>query len=193
MNNLLLVLAFLYFSSLAVFAQSESRIIKMDKPEEGEDRIYFEITSFKVDGYETFFNESFTANENWLKNLKVKVKNISSKPVTCVGIAFGLLEGINEALGPQMSWGDKLGFYYGNCSKNKHDKEQKIIKAGEEIELGYKDIDASDKTYFEKIGIGKFHKAELIYGVVKFKSGDIKDTYWRVPNNVRFFDEDDEN
>ena len=195
MKRLFLILALLSFSSLSIWAQNENRIIKMDKPGENDDEIYLEITSFKVDGNEIFLNEPFTADENWLKNLKVKVKNISGKPMTCVSIGLGLLEGISEELEPQMSWGYALSLFQGDCTsldKERNDKNF-ILKKGEETELTYSN---SNKIYYdvlEKFGIGKFHKAELIIGTVKFKKGGFADTYLRVPDNVRFFEADDKN
>lgn len=191
MKRFFLTLAFMSFASFTIFAQTENRIIKIEKNSiaRADDKTFLEITNLKVGNNNIFLNEAFTADENWLKNIKIKVKNVSEKTLTCVAIVFGLLEGIYEELEPQMSWGDKLALYYGNCSEK--NKKKFKLKNGEEVELTYDNIDALSREYFEKIGVGKFHKAKLIYGMLKIKNGDSDDNLnWRVPNNVRRFDED---
>lgn len=197
MRKLLLILTILAFTSITIFAQMESRIIRVDKVDVDEDNeIYLEITSFKVGESNIFFNESFTADENWLKNIKVKVKNISGKNITCLGLSLGLLEGIDEKLEPQMSWGWVLGLYKGNCSAKKDKSKNKfLIKNNEVIELTYADINPSTAKYFNEMNLGKFHQAKFAYGATIIFENEKKEadqSYFSAPNNVRYFEEDSE-
>lgn len=190
MKRLFLVLAFV-FAYTSVFAQTESRIIRMDKVDQDE-ATYLEITNFKVGDSEIYFNESFSADENWLKNIKVKVKNISGKNITCLGLHFGLLKGINEKLEARMSWADVIGFYKGNCY-SKQDKNKSVIKNGEVIELTYADISKQYEEYYKKLKMGEFYQARFAYGATVIFEGEKEEadtSYFSAPNNVRYFEED---
>lgn len=185
----------LAFASITIIAQTESRIIRMEKRGEGARR-YLEITSFKVGNTEINFNESFVADENWLKNIKVKVKNISGRNITCVGLSLGLLEGIDDKLEFYESWRYVLGFYKGKCSSGKSKSNSKLLlKDGESVVLTSADVPKMFNDYLDKPMKYKFHQAKFAYGATVIFQGEkeeAKVSYFSAPNNVRYFDEDDD-
>src|SRR5262245_41712229 len=113
------IFCMLVFSSFPVasLAQNGMRIIRFEKAKEDDDEVYLELLSVKVGDKEVPLNEPFTVGANWLKDLKLRVKNISGKTIECAEVSFGILEGIDDRLEPQMSWGWVWSVSNGGCSK----------------------------------------------------------------------------
>ena len=70
-------------SSVVVFAQSQERIIKLEKlPNEP-----IQIMKLKVSGKEASFNQPFNAQEDdWFRDLSVTVKNVSNQTIYSIEI-----------------------------------------------------------------------------------------------------------
>jgi hypothetical protein len=181
---LFLVFAF----SAGTTAQPEQRIIRADRPEYSEDALpILEVQSLKIGGRAVSLNEAFIGDENWLKDLKITVKNVSEKDLRCVGVWMGVLEGLDTKLEPYASWGWKINYTNGQCGNSK--ASNSVLRKGESVDLTcYVD------RFFERTPWSTFHKAVLNYGYVKYK-GDKKkawhrDTPLTLPPNTNFLSDD---
>ena len=182
--GLFVVLAFCAGSA----AQSEQRIIRADKPDDYDDaQPILEVQGLKVGDRAVSLNEIFIGNENWLKDLKITVKNVSQKDLRCVGVWMGVLEGLDTKLEPHASWGWKINYTNGQCTNSK--TSNSVLRKGESVDL---------TCYFDRLSErtpwSTFHKAVLSYGYVKYK-GDKKkawhrDTRLTLPPNTHFLGND---
>ncbi|MBK8812705.1 MAG: hypothetical protein IPN69_18510 [Acidobacteria bacterium] len=165
---LYLIVAFAAFIPAPALAQTQDRRMVFDRYDcnepatESEDKdssCLVELVDVHVGGQKITSGKPFVADENWLKNLKVKVKNVSGKPFVFVQVSFGLIEGLYEELAPSASWGWGFGLSHGKAS-NSNDKKRKIskvivLKPNEEIELTFADLaDVYKKSSFMQV-VGK--------------------------------------
>jgi len=103
-------------------------------------------------------NRVFAADGNWLRDLKIRVRNVSRQRLSCIGISFGLLAEIETKLGPRESWPWGLGFYKGACGDGKLtvDERNFSLKPGMETVLEFRDIPKRSMNQ-----MGSFGKAVL--------------------------------
>ena len=167
----------------AADAQDERRIIRADRPDSSEDSSpILQVLGLKIRERSVAINEIFVADENWLKDLKVTVRNVSDKDLRCVGVWLGVLDGLNAKLGPGASWGWKINYTNG-CSKR--------LKKGESVDL----IWYSDGHLVPDLEPWPtFHKAVLEWGYARYK-GDRKDSDFHdirllLPSDTKFLDGD---
>jgi hypothetical protein len=85
-----------------------------------------EIVEFKVEDKVITLGEPFAASDEWLKNLKVRVRNISGKTITRAQMNFVLPESKTETERMLPIW-----LAYGNIPSD----NPKPIKPGEEFEF----------------------------------------------------------
>lgn len=164
----------------AVFAQTEGRIIRADRRKSDD---VIEIVSIKLGETPIRINEMFVADENWLKQLKITVKNVGSQDISCLIIAPGLLDGMDDKLGPHESWGWKLPFILGSCDKPDGNA---FFKTGTEIELSFANVGL---TVRDHAPLGKFHKAVLEWASVIYANGEEDDVLLRLPPDTRYLED----
>jgi hypothetical protein len=85
-------------------------------------------------------NEAFIADDNWLRDLRIGIKNISPQTLTCVGISFGVLAEIDTKLKAQESWPWGLGFYRGDCDPGQKTGRKLRLAPGEQTVLDSSDV-----------------------------------------------------
>ena len=120
--------------SLTVAGQDQSRVIRWpprsqfnsktltrDKMVDRIDEV--EIESITVDGQPVIIGQSFIAREDWLKNIRFRIRNISSRPIGRFQISLTL---------PEVFHGQQIGYICVECSR----KEQPIvIEPRQEVEI----------------------------------------------------------
>lgn len=173
--SIMMIIALLF--SLPILAQAQNRIIRLPE-REGEDYNHLlEIIDVQVAGNPVAFDKTFFADENWLKNLKFRVKNVSGKPMMYVALGFGLFEGINQELKPYASYQYGFVFSYGKPSDSKDKVTGKVfLKPNEEVELSYDSLSELERKVLGKAGEGIFCKAEFMIARVQFKDGTFEDS-----------------
>jgi hypothetical protein len=127
-----------------------------------------ELLGITIEGQSITLGQPFTAGENWLRTLTVRVKNISGKPIKSIRFSFRLPEAKYKegTMGLTLEYGKELstGGSYG---------EQKLIMPNEEIDL-VRDAQHSDsvqKWLAEKSGVRDLSKALIGTTTVVFEDG----------------------
>lgn len=135
-----------------------------------------EVIEIKAGDKPVVFGQSFTANEDWLKTLSIKIRNVSDKTINLVDMSFNLPEASTKEMG--------FGFVIGNGDVASFDKNRsrKIILPGEEAVLTRSDVqyDRDSKGIAQRTGKSDFH--QIITGVttVRFADGELW-TSWKLP------------
>ena len=183
-----LVIAFVGVIAAPVHAQTQERRMIFDRlcdepaaeSEDEDNDCLVELIDIQINDQKVTSGKPFVADENWMKNLKVRVRNVSRKPFVFVGIGFGLIEGLYEELAPSASWQWGFGFYRGKPS-NPYDENRKIsdvvvLKPNKEIELTFNDL----PELYKKSGLmdvaGKMSQIVFISAQVEFKDGKQEDS-----------------
>lgn len=174
--TLLLIFCITAIAPSIVTAQEGLRIIRFEKAREDDDEVYLELLSVKVGDKDVALNEPFLIDQTWLKDLKLRVKNVSGKTIECAYVSFGILEGINDKLEPQMSWGWKWSVSSAGCVKDAAGKHN--IGSEQEVELNSAQLLAEEKRLRSKRLEMNFHQAEFIRATVYFRGEMKKKDSW---------------
>lgn len=120
--------------------------------------IALEIVNISVAGKDVALDQSFMANDEWLRDLKVRVKNVSGRPIVRVGLHFNLPEAkIGEAIA-----GFSLG-YVKHIPASVDVRELSLILPGEEVEVvfGAEEYARYMKWITERSGTTSFSRVKL--------------------------------
>lgn len=184
-----LIAAFVWLIAAPVSAQTQDRRMIFDRydcdepaAESGDEdsSCLVELIDVYVADQKIVSDKPFAADENWLKNLKVKIKNVSGKPFVFVGVSFGLIEGLYEELAPSASWAWGFGFNRGKES-NPRAKKRKIsktvvLKPNEETELTFADLADSYESRVFMQAVKNWNQIVLRTATVEFKDGRQEDS-----------------
>ncbi len=179
------ILIVLLFATLA-FTQTQDRRIVFDRANcddpaaESKDKdsdCFVELISVHIGNQTITSGKPISADENWLKELRVRVRNVSGRSFVAFGVAFGVIEGLYQELGPYESWGWGFALYRGKFS-NPDDKKRKIskvvvLKPNEETELNFANYD----PLFPVADLSrKMRQIVLRYAFVEFRNGKQRDS-----------------
>lgn len=137
-------------------ASARDRIIRAEKPSIGDDHeppavhiVRISLANRPID-----INKPFSADDQWLKNLQITIRNVGKSKIHCVGVAFGLLEAIDTKLEIYQSWPWGIGFYRGDCGSKEFlsDDKSLALKPGQEMILDFGDVSSIDLRLVEKMG-----------------------------------------
>jgi hypothetical protein len=136
-----------------------------------------EIVEIRVGDKTVLLGQSFSAGDDWLKNLTVRVKNISGKPISSIRMHFGLpgAKYKEGTMGFSLEYGKALstGIDYG---------VQKSIIPNEELVLFRNEAhyNRDRNGIAQKAGVINF--SEVLIGVttVRFEDGMVW-SGWRLP------------
>ena len=105
--------------------QNTLRIIHTpDCPDSDEPSI--EILGLTVGQHQVPFDSPFAADDQWLADLTFRVKNTTSKSITCIVLTFGLLEKVDEELPTYASYSFGLRFVAGKAYLEKVKNRPKL-------------------------------------------------------------------
>lgn len=174
----ILIAIFLSVSALSSFAQVQKRTIHFEREDVSGESGLVQVVRIEVKNKQVSINEEFATTDDWLKSLKITVRNVSGKRIIYVGFGFGLLEAIDGELEPYASYQYGVSFYAGEPVKNiKKGKRRFILNPNSETVLTYEKVGArTSNLVLEKAGIGKFHKAKFMVARVQFEDGTFQDT-----------------
>jgi hypothetical protein len=160
-----------------VVAQVKSRLVTFPdwaSSYDEDEEVPLELVEIKVSGKPVVLGRQFDADENWLKNLTLRIKNISNKPITAFGVGGGLLVGVDEELPPHASFRDGIGWRWGKeFDPKKRKSEGTVLKPGEVVELTYANVDALTRKVLAKEGEGAFCKLKFMAPGVQYQDGSV--------------------
>ncbi len=197
------ILLTILFLSFSVIAQTKERRIVFNEytcnqprseSKDDDSNCLVELKEIFIGSEKIVSGKTFTADENWLKNLKIKIKNVSGKPFIAVAVSFGLIEGLNEKLAPSASWGWVFSLFRGKFS-DPNDKKRKIskvvvLKQNEETELTFSDFPSSGvynvyrSAKFEQV-IRNWQQIVMKTAFVELKNGTQKDSFLFMKENEK--------
>ncbi|MBK8464796.1 MAG: hypothetical protein IPL32_03115 [Chloracidobacterium sp.] len=159
-------------------AQTKERLIPF--PEWSLDytahEVSLELIEIKIDGKSITLDSSFKADENWLKNITFRVKNIGTKPIVYFSMGGGLLNSVSEELpmygplGASFRYG--IGWTWGKSFKpSKKQYNGPVLKVGEIVELSYTHVDALTRRVLAKEGEGAFCKLKFMTPGLQYADG----------------------
>jgi hypothetical protein len=139
-----------------------------------EDESQLELVEIKVAGRPIVLGQSFDAAENWLKDMTLRVKNISKKPIVAFGIGGGLLKGIEEELPLYSSFQYGIAWNWGKGFDSKKEKSKGIVfRPGETVELSYVNVSQLGRKVLAKEGEGAFCKLKFMSPSIQYEDGTI--------------------
>jgi hypothetical protein len=134
-----------------------------------------EVIQIESGGQAVTLGQSFQATDGWLREIKIKLRNISTKPITYINFGGGLIRGIDEELKPSESFRYGIAWDFGGRSNSMTVKERadfKSVQPGEIVELSYENVGRNYKATLEGEREG-FRKLILGTTVVEFEDGEI--------------------
>ncbi len=183
-----MAIALVGFSVVTAYAQTQDRRMIFDRlcdepaaqSDDDDSDCLVELVDVHIGSQKITSGKPFVADENWMKNLKVRIRNVSGKSFVFVGVSFGLIEGMYEQLAPSASWGWAFGFSRGKAS-NPYDENRKIsdvvvLKPNKEIELTFDDLPELYKKSSLMQVVGKQSQIVFITATVEFKDGKQEDS-----------------
>lgn len=128
-----------------------------------------EVVEIKVADKPVVLGQAFDANEDWLKTLLVKVKNVSGKPISSVRTGFNLPEAKTEkgTNGFSLIYGEEFS------NSDTDNKSQKVILPGQEVILTRNEIRQHLEAITQRSGKTDFSKVLIGSTMVKFEDGTI--------------------
>jgi hypothetical protein len=119
-----------------VQAQSQERVVEVYKRAQPGETAALQIVEIRVAGNPVTIDTPFMADDDWLKNLVVRVRNVSGKTINILPISFGLSDALNEK-GRDAAFTIMRGLYGDGYETRDGADERKPILPGEELEFAF--------------------------------------------------------
>ena len=137
-----------------------------------DEEVPLELVEIKVAGRPVILGQPFASGGDWLKNMTLRVKNISNKPILAFGVGGGLLGGLEEELPPYASFQYGVNWQWGKESRRrKRRPNEPVLKPGEIVELSYANVDEFTRKVLGKEGKGTFRKLKFMAPGVLYADG----------------------
>ena len=133
-----------------------------------------EIIDFKVAGVPVVPGQSFSAGEDWLKDLSVRVKNTSGRQIASITMMISFPETRYPKDGMDHLYGYQLEYKEGRYTRGVGDKG-KPVAPGEEVELAADEVQyrIDHRRLVEKAGLTSISRATIVAVRVDFVDGAI--------------------
>lgn len=128
--------------------------------------VVLELVAIRVANRPIQLGSRFLSDDNWLKEMKLSIKNVSQKNIVSFALGGGLLEGLDQELEPNQS------FQYGIGWGWKAGPHTKYFRPGEILELDYSNVDDLSTKVLAKLGEGGFRTLKFMAPSIRFKKGD---------------------
>jgi hypothetical protein len=139
---------------------------------EEDEEIQLELIEIRVAGKPVVLGQPFDADENWLKNMTLRVKNISDRPIVAFGVGGGLLSGVDEELPPSASFRDGIAWNWGKAfDPGKGRPTGAVLKPGETVELSYMHESELMRKNLTKEEWGPFCKLKFMAPAIQYVDG----------------------
>ena len=133
-----------------------------------------EIVDFKVAGVPIVPGRSFNAGEDWLKDLSVRVKNISDRQIASIMMMISFPETRYKQAGMDYFHGYRLEYREGRHTRVGGDKGKPLMP-GAEVELAADEVQykVDRRRVVEKAGLTSLSRATIVSVRVDFVDGAI--------------------
>jgi hypothetical protein len=137
-----------------------------------DDEVSLELVEIKIAAKPISLDKPFEANENWLKNMTLQVKNVGTRPIVAFGIGGGLLTRTDEELPAYASFEYGIGWTWGKqFDPDKEKAKGPTLKPGEIVELSYRNVDSLTRRVLAKPGEGAFCKLKFMAPGIQYADG----------------------
>ena len=120
----------------SVQAQLQERVVEVYKRVQPSGTAALQIVEIRVSGTPVTLDAPFVADDDWLKNLVVRVKNVSGKTINILPISFGLSDLLNEK-GRDVAFTVMRGLYGNGYETRDTADERRPILPDEEVEFAF--------------------------------------------------------
>lgn len=157
-------------SRLRIEGAVKNRVIHLH-PAGASEEGALEIIQIELAGKAITLGQPFEADENWLKELRIKFRNVSNKPITHFNFGGGLIRGLEQELGIFESYQEGIAWDFGKQFDPQSDEEKQksiALQPGEVVELAYENV----ASYYKRTDeIGAFCKLVLGPTGIQFADG----------------------
>ena len=137
-----------------------------------DDEIPLELVEIKVAGRPVILGQAFDADESWLKNMTLLVKNVGSKPIIAFEVGGGLLAAVDEELPRYASFRYGIGWTWGKgFAPEKEKAKGAVLKPGQIVELSYVNVNEEYRQMLAKEGT--FSKLKFMAPGVQYQDGTV--------------------
>jgi hypothetical protein len=159
----------------AATAQTKKRLLPFPEwsLDNTDDELSLELIDIKIDGKPIALDKPFDADEKWLKNMTLRVKNIGTKSIVAFAIGGGLLHRVEEELPTRASFQYGIAWNWGkrfNPDNEKPDGAKWM--PGETIELTYANVDSLTRRVLAREKEGAFCKLEFMAPGIQYADGN---------------------
>jgi hypothetical protein len=155
-------------------AQTKKRLIPFPdwSLDNTDDEVSLELVEIKIAGKPIALDKPFDADDNWLKNMTLRVKNIGTKPIVAFGVGGGLLPGIAEELPGYASFQYGIAWNWGNNFNPDKDKHHgPVLNVGDSVELSYANVSGLTRRVLAKEGEGAYCKLKFMAPAIQYADG----------------------
>ena len=143
-RTLIPILLLILVSVPVTFAQTKKRLIPFPdwSLDNRDEKPSLELVEIRIAGKAIALDEPFKANQNWLKSMTLRIRNIGTKPIVAFGVGGGLLSGIAEELPAGASFQYGVSWNWGSISILTQKSQGAPHEARETVELSYENVDS---------------------------------------------------
>ena len=158
----------------AATAQTKKRLVPLPawSLDDTDGEVSLELVEIKIAGKPIALDEPFDADDNWLKNMTLRVKNVGTKPIVAFGVGGGLLHGVAEELPMHASFDYGIAWNWGksfNPEKEKH--HGPVFKVGDIVELSYANVNAFTRRVLAKEVEEPISKLKFMAPAIQYADG----------------------
>ena len=171
--SILLVIGFV-IGVQSTSAQTKKRVIPFPawSLDNTDDPVSLELTEIKIGDKPIALDTSFDADDTWLKNMTLRVKNIGTKPIVAFGVGGGLLHGVSEQLPINASFDYGIAWNWGNnFNPDKEKHHGPVLNVGDTVELTYANVSSLTRRVLAKEGEGAFCKLKFMAPAIQYADG----------------------
>jgi hypothetical protein len=168
--------AVIVLSFACVTAQTKKRLIPFPdwSAAETNDEVALELVEIKIAGNPIRLDQPFDADDNWLKEMTLRVKNVGTKTITTLDIGGGLLHSVDEELPSSSSYQYAVRWHWTTGLKlDKENPPDREIRPGETIELTYAHVNSIYRRTLAKEGEGSFRKLKFTRPGIQYADGTL--------------------
>jgi len=171
--SVLLVIGFV-IGVQSTSAQTKKRVIPFPawSLDSTDDPVSLELIEIKIGDKPIALDTPFDANDTWLRNMTLRVKNIGTKPIVAFGLGGGLLLGVGEELPMYASFDYGIAWNWGNnFNPDKEKHHGPVLNVGDTVELTYANVSSLTRRVLAKEGEGAFCKLKFMAPAIQYADG----------------------
>jgi len=151
--------------------QKQKKIIYLFEADPS-DEVLLEVLEIDVSGTPVTPGKPFESDENWIKHLRFKFKNVSDKPIVLFNFGGGILKGIDEKVEMGYSYKRGVVWRFGKYFDPKKEKRRGIVfQPGAITDLTYDQLYPLYKHPEAQKDQGISCKLEIGLNSIQFRNG----------------------